>query len=195
MCPRSFQFSPLQNPLLYEQAITVLSQLGDIALPSLIGSLNVEQESLVTRRVQRAILGIMPFPGEQLILALEESTAMQEEQIMAIFVQQGSEAALVLVKHLLHSDKRVREAIHRTLEQVQGAIAVPALLDALSQEELREVAGTFLLKYPEAAIPPLVNLLAEPDLGKIAAGILPQFGPVALRPLVTGLDDRRAAGP
>jgi HEAT repeat protein len=179
------------DPLLYEQAITVLSQLGNIALPSLIGRLNVEQESLVIQRVQRAILGIIPFPGEQLIQALEESTAMQEEQIIAIFVQQGSEAALVLVKHLLHPNKRMREAIHRTLEQVQGAIAVPALLDALGQEELREVAGTFLLKYPDAAIPPLVNLLAEPDLGKIAADLLPQFGLVTLRPLVTGLDDRR----
>ena len=56
------------NPFLYEQAITVLSQLGDIALPSSIGSANLERESLVARRVQRAILGIMPFPGEQLIL-------------------------------------------------------------------------------------------------------------------------------
>jgi HEAT repeat protein len=170
------------NRLLYEQAIIVLSQLGNVALPGLIGSLNVEQESLVTQRVQHAILGITPFPGEQLIRALEESTEVQMGQIMAVFVQQGSEAALVLVRHLLYPDKRVCDAIHRTLEQVTGAIAVPALLDALSQQELCEVASTFLLKYPEAAVPPLVNLLGEPERGKIAAAILPQFGPVTLRP-------------
>jgi len=180
-----------ESTLLYEQAITVLSQLGNVALPGLIAALDVQQESLVTRRVQRAILGITPFPGEQLTQALEESTEVQTEQIMAVFVQQGSDAALVLVKHLLYPNERVRNAIHQALEQVPGAIAVPALLDALSQQKLREIAGTFLLKYPDAAIPPLVNLLGEPERAKIAAAILPQFGPMALRPLITGLDDQR----
>jgi len=180
------------NTLLYEQAITVLSQLGNVALPGLIAALDVEQESLVTQRVQRAILGITPFPGERLIQALEESTEVQVEQIMAVFVQQGSDAALVLVKHLLYPNERVRNAIHhQALEQMPGAIAVPALLDALSQQKLREIAGTFLLKYPDAAIPPLVNLLGEPERAKISAAILPQFGPMALRPLITGLDDQR----
>src|SRR5262249_37436299 len=157
----------------------------------LIEALDVEQESLVTQRVQRAILGITPFPGEHLIQALEESTEVQTEQIMAVFVQQGPDAALVLVRHLLYPNERVRSAVHQALEQVPGAIAVPPLLDALSQQKLCEIAGTFLLKYPDAAIPPLVNLLGEPERGKIAAAILPQFGPVALRPLITGLDDQR----
>lgn len=179
------------DTLLYEQAITVLSQLGNVALPSLIAALDVKQESLVTQRVQRALLGISPFPGEQLIRALEESTQVQTEQIMAVFVQQGSDAAQILVKHLLYSNKRVRNAIHQTLEQVPGAIAVPALLEALNQLELCEVAGSFLLMYPDAAVVPLVDLLGEPERGKIAAGILPQFGPMTLRPLVTGLDDQR----
>lgn len=179
------------DALLYEQAVTVLSQLGEVALPHLIAALDVKQESLVTQRVQRAILGITPFPGEQLIRVLEESTKVQTEQIMAVLIQQGSDAALVLVKHLLYPHKRVRNAIHRALEQVPGAIAVPALLEALGQQELCEVAGTFLLKYPDAAVAPLVNLLGEPERGKIVAAILPQFGPVTLRPLITGLDDQR----
>jgi hypothetical protein len=133
----------------------------------------------------------MPFPGEQLIQAIEKSAKVQTEQMMAIFVQQGSDAAFVLVKHLLYPDKRVRDAIHRALEQIPGAIAVPALLDALSQQQLREIVGTFLLKYPDAAVAPLVNLLGEPERGKIVAAILPQFGPMTLRPLITGLDDQR----
>jgi HEAT repeat protein len=179
------------DTLLYEQTITVLSQLGKVALPNLIAALDVKQPSLVTKRVQRALLGITPFPGEQLIRFLEESTQVQMEQIMAVFVQQGSDAAQVLVKHLLYPNKRVRDAIHGALEQVPGAIAVPALLEALSQLELCEVAGSFLLKYPDAAIAPLVDLLGEPERSKIAATILPQFGPMTLRPLITGLDDRR----
>lgn len=179
------------DTLLYEQAITVLSQLGNVALPSLIAALDVKQESLVTQRVQRAILGIAPFPGEQLIRALEESTKVQTEQMMAVFVQQGLDAAVILVRHLLYPNKRIRDAIHRALEQVPGAIAVPALLEALSQQQLCQIAGIFLLKYPDAAVAPLVNLLGEPERGKIVAAILPQFGLVTLRPLISGLDDQR----
>ena len=176
--------------LLYEQAITVLSQLGNVALPGLIESLNVKQE-MVIQRIKRAILGIMPFPAEKLIWLLEECTEMQMGHIMDIFVQQGAEAALVLVKHLLYPKRRVRNAIQQALEQVTGAIAVPALLDALGQQKLCKIASTFLLKFPDAAIPPLVNLLGEPERGKIAATILPQFGLLTLRPLITGLDDQR----
>jgi HEAT repeat protein len=182
-------FSP--ETLVYEQAITVLSQLSNIALPHLIESLNVKQEPVVIQRIKRAILGITPFPAEKLIWLLEESTEVQMEHIMDILVQQGTEATVVIIRHLLYPEQRVRQAIQQALEQVPGAIAVPALLDALSQQELREIACTFLLKYPDAAISPLVSLLGDPKLGEIAATLLPQFDLLTLRPLISGLDDQR----
>jgi HEAT repeat protein len=182
----------VSSPLLYEEAITALSQLGEIAFPGLVAALDVEQESLATPRVRRAILGIAPFPGDQLIHLLEKSSDAQAKQIMQVFANQGPEGAQVLVKNILHSDIRVRECIHQTLDKMAGGMVVPALLEVLSQQALRKIVNTFLLKYPSAAIPPLVDLLGEPERGGFAAAILPQFGTSILRPLITGLDDQRS---
>ncbi len=180
------------NPQLYEESINALSQLGYVALEELVAALDVEQETIVTQRVRRAILGIVPFPGEELVSVLEQSSAAQAEQIMSIFRMQGPDAAVVLVKHLLHLDERVRDYIHQTLEQMPGPIVVPALLYVLDQPALRKIASSFLLKYPDAAISPLVDLLGEHERSATAAAILPQFGPIILGPLLAGLDDQRS---
>ena len=182
------------NPQLYEEAVIALSQLGEMALPELLTSLETNAEIAVKQRIQRAILGMSPFPGQQLIDALEHSSETQAMHLKAIFVQQGADGAFVLVKYLLHPDERVRAYIQQTLEQMQGGFVVPALLEALYGEELREIVATFLLKYPEAAIPPLVDLLGEPERGNVAAAILVQFGPMILRPLITALEDQRVMG-
>jgi HEAT repeat protein len=179
------------NPLLYEEAVTALSQLGEIALPDLLAALDTGQETAVKQRIQRAILGMSPFPGEQLVYALEQSSEVQAMQLEDIFVQRGPDAAFVLVKYLLHPDKRVRGHIYQVLEQMPPVSVVPALLDILYVEELREIASTFLLKYPAVAIPALVGLLGEPVRGNVVAVILPQFGPVILRPLIAALEDQR----
>lgn len=179
------------NPLLYEEAITALSQLGEVAFAQLIAALDKEQETLVTQRVRRAILGIEPFPGQQLLYALEQGSDVLARQIVLIFVHKGSDAAHILVQNLLHPDTRVRDYLYQALERTPGAMVVPALLEALHQQPLRKVAGNFLLKYPEAAITPLVHLLGETERGSIAAAILPQFGPIILRELLAGLDDQR----
>lgn len=179
------------NPLLYEEAVTALSQLGEVALPDLLVALDADQETAVKQRIQRAIVGMSPFPGEQLVYALEQSSESQAMQLEAIFVQRGSDAAFVLVRYLLHPDARVRGHIQQGLEQMPPVFVVPALLDVLYVEELREIVSTFLLKHPAVAIPPLVNLLGEPERANIAAVILSQFGPVILRPLVAALEDQR----
>jgi HEAT repeat protein len=179
------------NPQLYEEAVIALSQLGEVALPELLSALDTDQGTVVKQRIQRAILGISPFPGEQLIYALEQSSEAQAMQLEAIFVQQGADAAFVLTKYLLHPDERVRGYIHQALGRVHDDFVVPALLHALYVEELREVASTFLLKYPAVAIDPLVDLLGEPERGNIAAAILPQFGSLILRPLIAALEDQR----
>jgi HEAT repeat protein len=186
------------NPLLYEEAITALSQLGEIALPDLLTALAIDQEPVVEQRIQRAILGMSPFPGEQLVQALEQNSEAQAARLQAIFVQQGSDAAFVLAKHLLYPDEQVRVYIYQTLERMQDVVVVPALLDALYVADLREIAGAFLLKYPAVTISPLVDLLGEPERGNAAAVILSQFGPVILRPvgqghsLLDALEDQRA---
>ena len=74
------------NPLIYEGAINALSCLEDVALEGLLAALNVKgyreevespegvQIGSFTSRIERAILGMMHFPGERLldVLALWE---------------------------------------------------------------------------------------------------------------------------
>ena len=180
------------NPQLYEEAITALSQLGDVALEGLIAALDVDHDSAIVQRVRRAILGMSPFPGEQLMRALEHSTENQADQILTIFRMRGREGAAVLARYLLHPDEWLRGAIQETVESMPGPVVVPGLLAVLPQPALREIASIFLLKYPNAAITPLVGALGEPERGAIAAALLPQFGTVILNPLITGLDDQRS---
>jgi HEAT repeat protein len=179
------------NPQFYEEAVTALSQLGNIALEELIVALDVDHDSAVVQRVRRAILGMSPFPGEQLMRALELSTEAQMVQILTVFRMRGRDGAVVLVGYLQHPDEKLRGAIHQTLEQMPGTMVVPALLAALTQPALRTVVATFLLKYPDAAIVPLINVLGEQERGSIAVDILPQFGARILKPLIVGLADPR----
>jgi len=181
------------NPILYEEAINALSQLGSIAFDELVAALDVHQPSPVTQRVQRALLGMMPFPGEQLIQALEQASEPQAQQILAIFKQQGIEAAQVLVGHLQDKNESVRTYVVQTLNDMPGPVVVPALLDVLDQAAVRTIVNSILLQYPEAALSPLVELLGEQERGDAAAALLPRFGRGILRPLVSGLDDQRVA--
>jgi HEAT repeat protein len=181
------------HPQLYEEGIDALSQLGLVALDGLIAVLEEAQEGVVIQRVRRAILGMSPFPGEQLLYALGQCSDIQARQIMSIFRMQGPDAAQVLVKHLLFKDERVRDYIYQTLNEMPGAVVVPPLLEVLHLPAYRRVANMILLKFPEAAILPLVDLLGEHERGEAAVAILPQFGPIILRPLIAGLDDQRSA--
>lgn len=180
------------NAQLSIEAIDALTQLGPLALQDLVQALNAPGGTLTTQRVKRVILGIVPFPGSQLMTMLAESSPEQRQNILDIFQHQGAEAALVLARNIEHPNPNVRLAIQHTLGSMPGAIVVPALLDILYQPELRPIASTFLLKYAEAAISPLVELLGERERGDIAAQILPHFGVSILQPLISGLDDQRS---
>ncbi len=179
------------NPQFYEEAVTALSQLGDIALEELIVALDVDHESAIVQRVRRAILGMSPFPGEQLMREIELSTEAQSDQILTILRMRGRDGAAILVSHLHHPNEKLQSAIQHTLEQMPGAVVVPCLLATLTQPDLRTIVSTMLLKYPDAAIAPLIDVLGEQERGAIAAAILPQFGLVILKPLIVGLDDQR----
>ena len=89
------------NPLLCEEGVNALSQLGRGShLSDLIAALDVPQESAVTQRIRRALLGMKPFPAEQLVQTLEQASELQAQQILLLLKMQGSEAAQVLVRHL-----------------------------------------------------------------------------------------------
>ncbi|GHO45487.1 hypothetical protein KSX_36500 [Ktedonospora formicarum] len=175
-----------------EEAIEALSQFGSVALPDLVAALE-ETTPQIRHRLQRAILGMHPFPGEELIKVLETGSDVQVQALLEIFQKQGDEAAHVLVQHLLHPDQHVRTRIYQTLEELPGAIVVPALLEALGQVAMRPTLSSLLLKHPEAAIAPLVSLLGDEDLGATIADLLPRFGIDMLAPLIMGLNDQRSA--
>jgi len=181
------------NPLIYEEAIDALGVLGTVALDSLIAALDSEQSSILMLRIQRAILVMTPFPGEVLVAALEHCSETQAYQILEIFKKQGTEAARILVGHLLHKDEQVRDYIYQTLNDMPGPLVVPALLEVLNQPTMRRVVTMLLLQYPEAATSPLVDLLGDHERGDVAAALLPLFGPQMLVPLVSGLDNQRSA--
>jgi HEAT repeat protein/ABC-type nitrate/sulfonate/bicarbonate transport system ATPase subunit len=180
------------NPLIYEEAIDALGLLGMVALDSLVAALDSEQSSILTLRIQRAILVMKPFPGEALIAALEHASDIQAYHILEIFKKQGTEAARVLVSHLLHKDEQVRDYIYQTLSDMPGPLVVPALLEVLDQVSMRRAVNMLLLQYSESALPPLVDLLGDHDRGDAAAALLPLFGPQMLVPLVSGLDNQRS---
>jgi FOG: HEAT repeat len=183
----------LPATLVYEAAIIALSQLPELTFAGLVAALDVPKDTPFTQRVRRALLLMTPFPGEQLMRALEQRQSdAQAQQILLVFVAQGKDAAQILVQNLLHRDELMREYVHQALEQMPGPVVVPALLEAAQQPTLRKTIGTFLLKYPAAAIPALVGLLGERERGPFAVELLPQFGAAVLRPLVVALNDQRS---
>lgn len=176
------------QPQLYEEAISSLGQLGEVALPDVLAALDAWQEPKLQERTRRAILCMTPFPGETLLSALATGNDELAEQIVRIFSEQGQEGAQVLVHHLLDTDTRVNMYIHQALDAVPGAIVVPALLEALDRPAWQRVVSTMLLKYPEAVLP-LVSLLSDPARDTVAASILPQFGVDVLDPLLASLTE------
>jgi HEAT repeat protein len=180
------------NTQVYEEAINALGQLGEVALDSLLAALDVQQETVVTQRVRRALLGMQPFPAEQLMQVFAKGSDAQAQQIVFVLKMQGADAAHVLARYLLDKNARVRGYVYETLEGMPGDVVVPALLEVLRQPELSQAATPLLLTYPDAAVSPLVDLLGEYERGNAAAAILPQFGPQILRSLLAGLGDQRS---
>lgn len=201
------------NPLIYEGAINALSYLEDVALNGLIAALNDEyvvkeqkeyaedtqlevrrsahvQNLAFTSRIERAILGMAHFPGEQLLEVLERGSDIQAQHVIAIFLAKGMEGAQVLVRNLFDPNIRLQHYVRFILGETNGQVLVPALLEILDHPEpgWRAVITTLLLKHPREAIPPLVGLLDEDERGDTAESILLEFGPVVLPNLIAGLD-------
>lgn len=176
------------NPLLYEGAINALSRLAEVPLDALIAAL--AEKNQVTSRVQRALLGMAHFPGEQLLNTLAQASDTQAEHIIDVFLAKGAEAAQILVPHLFHPNRRVQDCVRLMVGEMSGRVIVPPLLDELNRPEAswRAVITEFLLRHPQEAIPPLVGLLDDPERGDAAVAVLLEFGPEILPSLVPGLD-------
>ena len=190
------------NPLIYEGAINALSCLEDVAIEGLIAALN-ERESreesgsseetrgvVFASRIERAILGMIHFPGEKLLEVLAYGSDAQVQHTINIFLAKGIEGAQVLVRNLFHSNTRLQNYVRLILGELNGQVLVPALLEVLNHPEpaWRAVITTLLLKHPFEAIPPLVSLLDDDERAGAAQVILLEFGPIVLPYLVTGLD-------
>jgi HEAT repeat protein len=190
------------NPLIYEGAINALSCLEDVALESLLAALDVKgyreevenpegvQMGSFTFRIERAILGMIHFPGERLLDVLAFGSDVQVMHTVNIFLAKGSEGAQVLARNLFHSNTRLQHNVRLILGEMNGQVVVPALLEVLNHPEpaWRAVITTLVLKHPREAIPPLVGLLDDYERADAAQMILLEFGSIVLPYVVTGLD-------
>jgi HEAT repeat protein len=190
------------NPLIYEGAINALSCLEDVALDGLIAALDAKgyrgegssfedsRAGGLTSRIERAILGMVHFPGRRLLEVLAYGSDAQAEHIVNIFLTKGVEGAQVLVRNLFHSNTRLQNYVRLILGKMRGQVLVPALLEVLNHPEpaWRAVIATLLLKHPHEAVPPLVSLLDDDERAEAAQSILLEFGSIVLPYLVTGLE-------
>ena len=187
------------NPLIYEGAINALSCLEDIALEGLLAALDEKgyreevessegvQVGSFTSRIERAILGMIHFPGERLLDVLAYGSDTQVRHTVNIFLAKGIEGAQVLARNLFHSNIRLQNNVRFILGEMNGQVVVPALLEVLNHPEpaWRAVITTLILKHPREAIPPLVGLLDDDERADSAQVILLEFGSIVLPHVVT----------
>jgi HEAT repeat protein len=178
------------NPLFYEGAINALSNLGEVACDALIDALDNGYELSITSRIERALLGMMPFPGERLLSVYGWGSNAQAQHVTNIFVALGPEAAQLLVSHLVDPNPRLQEYVREAAGRMLGQVIVPALLDVIDHPDpvWRDVVKEYLLRNPREAIPPLVGLLDDPSRGSAAQSLLLAFGLPILPALMSGLD-------
>lgn len=177
-------------PLFYEEAVNALSSLGEVACDALIAALDNRYEQTITSRIERALLGMMPFPGQRLLAVYDRGSEAQAQHVTNIFVSLGPEAAQLLVSHLIDPHPRVQEHVRAAADQMPGQAIVPALLDVIDHPDpaWRDVVKEYLLRNPREAIPPLVGLLDDPSRGSAAQALLLAFGLPILPALMGGLD-------
>ncbi len=178
------------NPLFYEGAVNALSNLGDVAFDALLNALDADYESAITSRIERALLGMNPFPGERLLAVYAWGSDAQARHVTNIFAAKGPEAAQLLVSHLVDANPRIQDHAREAVGRMPGQVIVPALLEIIDHpdNDWRAVAAEYLLQNPAEAIPSLVGLLDDSARGADAQALLLEFGPTILPALITGLD-------
>ena len=177
-----------------QEAITGLSQLGELAVGDLIKALNSPKETTLTRRVRQVLLRMEPFPREQLLATFAHAESAVVQQIMWLFVarQQEAETVRFLVKRLLESsnDSRVFDNVKQTLVEMQPECMLPYLIEVMGQPNWRVIMP--LLRgcpQPEYVLSLLTKDLADLQRYLLVLEVLrEEFNyPLALPWLVSGL--------
>ena len=178
------------NPLFYEGAVNALSNLGDVACGSLLDALDVEYESAITSRIERALLGMTPFPGERLLAVYGWGSDAQAQRITNVFIASGQDAVQLLVSRLVDPNRRLQGYVREAVGRMPGQVIVPALLEVIDHPDpqWQGVVKEYLLQNSQEAIPPLVSLLDDPARGAAAQSLLRAFGLAILPALISGLD-------
>lgn len=178
------------QPLFYEGAINALSRLERVACDRLIAALDVEQDTAIVQRVERALLGMQQFPDDAFLATFEGGSDAQAEHLVHVLLAKGQEAARFVVAHLLHPNRRVQFYTREAAERMPGQVIVPALLESIDHPDRswRAAIAEYLLLHPREAVSPLVAMLEEYERGAIAQRLLLDFGPDILPALIPALD-------
>lgn len=183
------------NTLLAEGALNALSNLGTLVCPLLLTRLASPQKTPLVTRIERVLLGMQPFPGVQLLQAVDAGNVNQARYLAEVFLNRGVDAARALVDALFHERARIREYARSVMERMDGRYAVPALLNALEKPDpaLHSLLAGYLLKHPHEAVPALVALLDDPARNEAAVALLLQAGAPVLPELVPALESSKNA--
>jgi HEAT repeat protein len=174
----------------FEEASRVLSSFGEIALPELLATLDVQEETASIREVRATLRKMQPFLDKQLLEALSNCSEAQARQIELVFLEKDDTAPF-LVSNISHTDQRVRTFVLALLDKMEAEQIIPPLLDALKNSGELDIIARFLLKYPESMLD-LVMKLSDPQRDDAAATILLRFGIVVIPYLEPALDNSNA---
>ena len=73
-------------------------------------------------RIERALLGMVPVPGERLLAVYGRGSEAQARHVTNIFIALGPEAAQLLVSHLVDPNPRVQEYVRDATGRMPGQV-------------------------------------------------------------------------
>lgn len=174
----------------YETAIEELSKLGEIAFDDLIGKLDVEHETPATRRMRAALVKMQPFLQEQLLNQFAKRDTIAR-QVKEVFKQNARNAVSFIVNNLFHQHPGIRNYVRQTIWEMEPAITVSPLIEALHNPDWQPVIEKFLVSYPPS-IPLLIRELGSAKISEAAFTTLLAFDSRQIIPSLTiGLADEK----
>ncbi len=136
---RQQHWAVLMRALPYEGVVEAVSQLGSEAVPMLINALKDSDKDV--RRLSAEALGKIQDSQAvpALIQTLKDSYWLVRSASMCALVKIGKSAVPALIETLKDSDWRVRKASAEALRRIGDSQALPALQQALQQEQNKHV--------------------------------------------------------
>lgn len=180
----------LQKETLHDKAVAILGQIGEPALASLVASLNNESTLL-----QTGVAAVLKQIGQPGITALVEALSTPDNKlkagITAVVKQLDQPAIAGLVAALQKDNLPLRETIADVLAQV-GQPAIAQLVTELQTENqsLQENVSFVLQKIGQPAVSGLISLVLndQSTTRERAANVLTAIGQPAVSELITSLN-------